>query len=68
MLKWKRATWHHQKTHDGKHWVEREEFIVRWHPHRSDLDEAIVFEGFPSREEAKAFCEKDANENLSSEN
>jgi DNA-binding PadR family transcriptional regulator len=66
MLKWKRPDRpHHQVTHCGRYWVERDPdggHFNRWHAHRIDIDEQLTFDGFETREEAKAYCEEDANE------
>lgn len=66
LLRWKRPEWHYQSTKCGRYYVEREEFIPRWHAHRADLhiadgpDEALTLADFETREEAKAYCEADA--------
>lgn len=66
-LRWKRVTKSgRQDTHCGRYYVEQEradcEVVRRWHPHRSDLDEALSFDYFETREEAKKYCESDNQE------
>lgn len=63
-LKWKKPVMGRQESKCGRYWVERERhedgFAFRWHPHRSDLDEALSFDYFRTREDAKRRCEEDA--------
>lgn len=63
-LKWKKP--HRagvQQTHSGVYRVEREPAgLYYWFAYRLDSDEPLTYEGFPTREEAKNYCEKDAKD------
>lgn len=66
LLKWKRPPRPGvQATHCGVYFVETDPYgghFGRWHAHRKDIDEQLTHDGFATRDDAKWFCEKDADQ------
>lgn len=66
LLKWKRPDRPGlQVTHCGQYWVESDPYgghFGRWHAHQKDFGEQLTGDGFATREEAKQYCERNADE------